>query len=77
MTGKKWILAAPAAVALVISVGVFLGWETAGGLFMASGTVLGVTFGAFIGNRKARKVDIYREEWLSKRAKRKQPPPSE
>lgn len=74
MTKKKWPLVVVVVAAGVVSVGFFAGWETAAGLVMASGTVLGVSLGAFIGNRKARKVDAYRDEWIAKRSRRKSTP---
>lgn len=74
MTKKKWPLIVVVIAAGVVSVGFFAGWETAAGLVMGSGTVLGVSLGAFIGNRKARKVDVYRDEWIAKRSGRKSTP---
>ena len=77
MSKKKWLLVAVVVVAAGISVGFLAGWEIAAGLVMASGTVLGVTLGGFIGNRKAREVDAYRDEWIAKRSGRKSTPPQE
>lgn len=77
MSKKKWLLVAVVVAAGVVSVGFLAGWEIAAGLVMASGTVLGVSLGAFIGNRKARKVDAYRDEWIAKRSGRKSTPSHE
>lgn len=35
---------------------------------IAAGAGIGVTLGVYFGNKKARKVDAYREEWVGRRA---------
>lgn len=53
--------------------GLFFGWDLLGLALTGLGCGIGAYLGASLGNREAKKVDAYREEWQHKRKKRTPP----
>lgn len=67
MTGKRILVTISIVVGVGLIVGLVFGWEYS---IVGLGAGLGPWIGAYFGNKKAREVDAYREEWLSRRAGR-------
>lgn len=65
MTGKRILVAVSIMVGVGLIVGLFFGWEYS---IVGLGAGIGPWIGAYFGNKRAREVDAYREEWLSRRA---------
>ena len=63
------VAAVAAASAGILSVAFW----TDGAVLLGAGAGLGAWLGVYFGNKKAREVDAYREEWLAKRAGRANP----
>ena len=59
-----------AALASMVVAGLFFGWDLLGLALTGLGCGIGAYLGVSLGNREAKKVDAYREEWLNKRKKR-------
>ena len=70
MKNRKVLLASLIGAAVVVAVGLLVGWEWGLGAMAGLGSGLGAWIGVRYGNKKAREVDQYREEWLGKRKKR-------
>lgn len=62
---KGYILIATI-IGIVVGVGISI-WQGSAYWLIGAGSGIGVMLGVRWGNRKARKVDAYREEWLGKR----------
>lgn len=74
MLGKQKVLAASLIVAaVVVPLGLLLGWEWGAGVLIGLGAGLGTWIGVRSGNKRAKETDEYRERWLNKRAKRQIP----
>lgn len=56
-----------ALLAIALLAGVIWGWEMSFAAVIVLGGALGVALGVSSGNKKAREVDEYREQWLSKK----------
>lgn len=68
---KKALVAGLLAVAAALLVGGFLFGFDVGAVLIALGCGLGAFIGGQWGNKKARETDVYREQWLDKRRKRR------
>jgi uncharacterized membrane protein YfcA len=69
LNNRKVLLASLIGAAVVVAVGLLVGWEWGLGAMAGLGSGLGAWIGVRYGNKKAREVDQYREEWLGKRKK--------
>lgn len=70
---QKVLVASLITAAVVVTLGLLLGWEWGAGVLIGLGTGLGTWIGVRSGNKHAKETDEYREQWLNKRAKRQQP----
>jgi uncharacterized membrane protein YfcA len=69
VTGKSFLFALGLSAVLGVAIGLIQGWQYS---FIGLGAGLGPLIGAYFGNKKAAKVDAYRNEWLGERKARGQ-----
>lgn len=68
MKNRKVLLASLIEAAVVVAVGLLVGWEWGLGAMAGLGSGLGAWIGVRYGNKKATEVDQYREEcWVNAR----------
>ncbi|TDK23920.1 hypothetical protein E2F48_14065 [Arthrobacter crusticola] len=72
ITGKSVLFFVGLAVVLAVVLGLVFGWEYS---FIGLGAGLGPVIGGYIGNRKAHKVDAYRDELIARRKRKSRPNP--
>ena len=63
---KKGFIIIAVIIGIVVGVGVSI-WQGSAYWLIGAGSGIGVWLGVRWGNKKAREVDAYREEWLGKR----------
>ncbi|MDJ0321987.1 hypothetical protein [Pseudarthrobacter sp. PS3-L1] len=70
---KRKVAVIALGVVVAVIVGVVVGWEWVAGVLLGSGTGLGAWLGVRWGNKRAKEIEQYREQWLNRRAKRSGP----